>query len=70
MANTERKNRFVEELLTPKEIAEILRIGYRSVLDLILMGKLEAYRVGRVYRISRSDLQSYLESTKVRSRWM
>ncbi|NVM57366.1 MAG: helix-turn-helix domain-containing protein [Desulfobacterales bacterium] len=56
-------------LLTPTEVAKKLRIGYRGALDLIALGKLRAYRIGRVYRISRKELQRYLESTRVESPW-
>lgn len=59
----------VEELLTPKEVAAILRTGYRRILDLIALGELRAFRIGRVFRISREDLRRYLESTRVESPW-
>ena len=57
------------ELLTPAEVAKILKIHYRGVLDLIHLGKLMGYRIGRQYRISREDLRSYMESTRVESPW-
>ena len=58
-----------EELMTPREVAAYLRTGYRRVLDLIALGELRAYRIGRVFRISREDLQRYLKSTRVESPW-
>jgi len=57
------------DLLTPKEVADILRINYRKVLDLIALGDLRAYRVGRVFRVSRNDLLRYMQSARVHSPW-
>ncbi|MFC1620185.1 helix-turn-helix domain-containing protein [Candidatus Neomarinimicrobiota bacterium] len=53
------------ELLTPKEVAQILHINYHKVLDMIHLGELEAYQVGGVFRISKSALQQYLDSVRV-----
>ena len=53
------------ELLTPKEVAKVLQINYRKVLDMIHLGELEAYQVGGVFRISRSAIQQYLDSVRV-----
>lgn len=57
------------DLLTPKEAAAILRIGYRRVLDLIVLGEIRAHRIGHVFRISKIDLYRYLESTRFESPW-
>lgn len=54
---------------TPKEIAEMLSISYHKVLDIIALGKLGAYKVQGVYRISEHQFQRYLESVKVKSYW-
>lgn len=58
-----------EELLTPREVGQILKVGYRRVLDMIALGDLRAYRIGHLFRISRKELQHYLESTVVESSW-
>lgn len=65
----QKDSRKIADLLTPSEAAGILRIGYRRVLDLIALGELRAYRIGRVFRISRVELYRYLESTRVESPW-
>ena len=51
-------------IYTPNEIAKILRISYRKVLDLIAVGDLPAFKVHKVYRISEANLMQYLESTR------
>lgn len=58
-----------EDLLTLREVGQILKVGYRRVLDMIALGDLRAYRIGRLFRISRKELQRYLESTVVESSW-
>lgn len=53
------------ELLTPKEVANILKVNYRKVLDMIALGELRAYRIGRVFRISEGEVYRYLKSVKI-----
>lgn len=53
------------ELLTPKEVANILKVNYRKVLDMIALGELRAYRIGRVFRIAESEVYRYLQSVKI-----
>jgi excisionase family DNA binding protein len=55
----------MHNLLTVREVADRLKLGYRTVLDLINYGKLEAYLIGNKYRISESAYLRYLDSTKV-----
>ena len=54
-----------EKFYSPIELSEMLNVSYRKVLDLILLGKLNAYRIGGVYRVSKDDFNRYLQSTKV-----
>ena len=57
------------QLLTPQEAAALLRVNYRTVLDLIAMGELRASRIGRIFRIKRNEISRYLKSTEVESPW-
>lgn len=57
------------QLLTPREAAALLRVNYRTVLDLITVGELRASRVGRLFRIRREEIARYLRSTQVESPW-
>ena len=54
-------------LLTPSKVAKYLSINYRKVLDLIIMGKLPAYKIGGQYRIQHEDLEQYLKDSKFNS---
>ena len=56
---------FESELLTPSEVSDILKINYRKVLDMILLGDISAIKIGRQYRIDKSDLLEYLNNNKV-----
>ena len=56
-------------LLTPKRVSEKLNINYRKVLDMIIMGELDAYKIGGVYRISEGVLFDFLDKHKFKSYW-
>ena len=53
------------KLLTPSEVSDILKINYRKVLDMILLGDISAIKIGRQYRIDRCDLLDYLKNNKI-----
>lgn len=48
------------ELLTPLEVATVLKVSDKTVYRLIDAGDLTAIRVGGQYRIRRADLDTYL----------
>ena len=52
-------------MLSPKEMARILNVGYRKILDMIILGELKAYKIGGVLRISEKEIYRYLDSVKV-----
>ena len=52
---------------TPREIAIMLSVHYRTILDLIVAGKLTAFKVGRQYRITHTNLVEYIEKSQVES---
>ena len=51
------------------EVAEILSISYRRVLDLIALGEIQAVRIGNLYRISPYSLDQFLKEKQVKSFW-
>ena len=53
-----------EKLLTRTEVQEILRISHSKIYRLIREKKIPSIRVGKTYRIRRSDLDEYLETEK------
>ncbi len=50
------------ELLTPSEVAGILRIHTLTVYSYMKRGRLRAVHLGRTYRILSGDLNQFIES--------
>ena len=48
------------DILTVEEVCEILRVGKRSVYEMIRKGELPARKMGRVHRISKKGLIAYV----------
>lgn len=67
--DTQEPTHNAHQLLTPREAAALLKVNYRTVLDLITMGELRASRIGRLFRINRNEIARYLRSTEVQSPW-
>lgn len=53
-----------DTVLTPLEVAEILKISKNTVYELIKRGELNAYRVGNKVRVDLSDVEEYKNNTK------
>ncbi len=51
-------------LYTPEEVAEFLKISRYTVYELVKRGDLEAHRIGRKIRVSKTDLEKYIHSSK------
>ena len=62
---TARKGTVMIDLLTAQEVAKALKVNYRKVLDMIALGELKAYRIGRVFRVSKDELDRYLRNVKI-----
>jgi len=60
----------MNKFYTPKEVAEILNVGYNKVLDMIHLGQLSAYKIGGEYRISDQQILRYLDNVRVKSPWI
>jgi excisionase family DNA binding protein len=56
---------FNEPLLTVGEVAGLMRVSNMTVYRLIKSGQLAAIRVGKNYRIRRSDVDRYLTDRAV-----
>jgi excisionase family DNA binding protein len=52
-------------LLTVAEVAASMRVSTMTVYRLIRSGDLRAMRVGRSYRVRRSEVEDYLLSSSV-----
>ena len=57
---------FGDPLLTVGEVATLMRVSNMTVYRMIKSGQLAAIRVGKNYRIRRSDVERYLTDRAVR----
>ncbi len=48
------------ELLTPKEIAEILKVSYESALAFVKYSGIDFLKIGNQYRVSKEKLNAFL----------
>ena len=53
---------------TVSEIAERLHLSTRTIRRLIERGELDAYRIGRLIRISPDGLQRFIEANRLTER--
>ncbi len=51
-------------VLTPQEVADILKIAKNTVYELIKRGELNAYRVGKKVRVDLKDVEEYKNRTR------
>lgn len=50
----------LDEILTPEEVARELKITTRGVKDLLRAGTLNGFKIGRRWRIRRSDFVDFI----------
>jgi excisionase family DNA binding protein len=55
-----------EQLYTPQEVADYLKVDVRTVYRWLREGELNALRFRREYRISETDLRDFLERHRTR----
>ena len=48
-------------MLTPKEVAEIMKIPYEAALKFIRYSGIDYIKVGRTYRVSEDKLNAFLK---------
>ncbi len=53
-----------KEHLSVEEVADELGVTYQLIYRLVRSGELPAARLGKLYRVSRADLNAYLERSK------
>ncbi len=51
----------MKDVMTSREVAEILRVHPYTVNSLIRAGKLSAFKISNRYRIRREDLEEFME---------
>ena len=52
------------KIYTAKQISKILKIGYRTIINEIIIGNLISFKIGRQYRITEDELNNYIQKSK------
>lgn len=55
----------MEKIFTPEQVADYLQLHHLTVLKLIKSGDLSAFKIGRVYRVPKDSINSFLNNNKV-----
>ncbi len=50
----------MQKIYTAQEVADILRVGYRKVLELIKDGKIKSLDTDGMYRITEESLKAFM----------
>ena len=53
-----------KEILTLKELRELLHIGKNTALRLVQSGEIDAFRVGNQWRILKQSISKYIMRTQ------
>ena len=57
----------IGRVYTTHEVAELLKVSYRTVQEWIRTGKLPAVRYGRLFRVRAEDLVKFGQETRRRT---
>jgi excisionase family DNA binding protein len=55
----------VKSLLSVREVASVLGIGYKTAYRLVRSGDIPAMKVGGMYRVRSNDLENYLNQSRI-----
>lgn len=55
----------MRKVYSTKEVATILGVNYMTVYNLIQRGDLNAFKVGRHYKIKADELEKYIDDNEV-----
>ena len=54
----------MEKILTAEEVAEYLKVNIRTVYKLLESGELRGRKIGRIWRISESAVNDFVQGEK------
>lgn len=54
------KSDMITTLYSPEEVADILQLELSSTYSLLRSGELKAFRVGKIWKVSKLALQDYI----------
>ena len=50
------------DVLSPKDVRDILGIGYNKTYELLISGTIKSFRIGRDRKIPKECLKNYIDS--------
>ena len=53
-----------EKFLTAQEVADLLKVNIMTIYRYIKAGKIEAYKIGKVFRIKKKEISNFLNKIK------
>lgn len=56
-----------KKFMTLEDVADLLGVNYQLIYRLVRSGALPAIKLGRIYRVTREDLNTYLQNQKTAS---
>ena len=59
------KKNTIAEYYSIKDLANILRIDYQTIYEKVNMGEIKSYKIGKLFRIRKTDFDSWLNSKEV-----
>ena len=57
-----KERRYTDDVITVKEMMDILAIGKNTAYKLLQDGTIKSFRIGKTYKVLRKSLQSYIYS--------
>ncbi len=55
-----KQRRFTEDVLTVKEMMDMLAIGKNTAYKLLRDGTIKSFRIGNIYKVLRKSVQDYI----------
>lgn len=55
------------DVLSPKDVRDILGIGYNKTYELLISGTIKSFRIGRDRKIPKECLKNYIDSMLAKS---
>ena len=52
---------YEQSLITVEELCEVLMIGKNAAYQLLRLGKIKCFRIGRIWKIPRDSLDKYIQ---------